>query len=158
MNAAPSPLQIPLINGVRHSFASIELKVNSIIFRGVKAINYTRKNERVFGYGNNSDPLFKTRGKNGYTADLEMYLAEFNYLISSMGPKYGGIFFPVYVTYSENGLDPIQDVILGCTIDSTEANNTESADPLVRKIELGPLKILYNGLDDNPVPLVPPPQ
>ena len=155
---SPSPLTIPLINGVRHTFASIELKVADQIFRGFKGINYKRNRERMKGYGNNSDPLFKGRGKNAYDADIEFYLAEFNYLVMTLGPGYGGVVFSVYVTYSENGLDVIQDEIQGCTLDTTEASNSESADLLTRKIELNPLKILFNGIDDNEVPLTPPPQ
>ncbi len=47
----------------------------------------------------------------------------------------------------------ISDVIQGCTIDSTEADNAEGTDPTKRTFDLSPLKILFNGVDDLAVPL-----
>lgn len=149
-----TPIQYPLINGVRHSFASIELKLNSQIFIGFKSINYTRTRSRSKVRGNSPDPLGKTMGENDYTADCEVYIAEWNLFQELLGPGYGDVFFPVLVTYSANGFDTIQDVINGCTMDSTEASNSQGPDPTIRKFDLAPLKILYNGIDDLATPLV----
>jgi hypothetical protein len=164
-----TPIAYPLINGVRHSWASVELKVGGQIIYGVKSINYSRKRTRVMARGFSPDPLGKTRGVNEYTADIELYLAEFNYLQAVLqalaatqqgaanGNGYGDVFFQVTSMYSENGFDQITDTINGCTMDSTEVGQTQSADPLVRKFELNPLKILFNGQDDLAVPLTAPP-
>jgi hypothetical protein len=65
--------------------------------------------------------------------------------------------FTVLVTYGENGFDTIVDELLGCTMDTTEASNSQGPDPLVRKVELNPLKIRFNQIDDLEFPLVPPP-
>lgn len=149
-----TPIAYPLVNGVRHSFASIELKLNAQIFIGFKSINYNRTRSRAKVRGNSPDPLGKTIGDNDYTADAELYLAEWNQFQSSLGVGYGDVFFQVLVTYSANGFDTIQDVINGCTIDSTEASQSQGPDPLVRKFDLAPLKILYNGIDDLASPLI----
>jgi hypothetical protein len=61
------------------------------------------------------------------------------------------------VTYSENGSDLIQDVLLGCTLDTTDVANSQSPDALVRKFKLNPIKILFNGVDDSAQPLAAPP-
>jgi hypothetical protein len=151
---AASPINYPLINGVRHSFPSIELKLNGLIFVGFKSINYSRKRSRSMIYGNNADPIGKTRGKNEYSCDAEFYLAEFNQFLASLGPGYGDLAFTINVTYTENSLDTIQDVILGCTLDSSEVSQSEGTDALVRKFEMNPLKILFNGVDDSAIPLV----
>ncbi len=148
-----TPIQYPLINGVRHSFASIELKLNGQIFIGFKSINYSRKRTRAVVRGNSPDPLGKTIGDNEYTTDAEIYLAEWNLFQSLLGPGYGDVFFQVLATYSANGFDTIQDVINGCTLDSTEASQGQGPDPLVRKFDLAPLKILFNGIDDLAAPL-----
>lgn len=148
-----TPIQYPLINGVRHSFASIELKLETQIFIGFKSINYGRTRTRTKVRGNHPDPLAKTRGENDYNADCELYLAEFMLFISQFGSGYGDKFFQVLVTYSENGFDTIQDIINGCTIDTTEASNGQGPDPLIRKFDLSPLKILFNGVDDLEIPL-----
>lgn len=150
----PTPIQYPLVNGVRHSFASIELKLNSQIFVGFKSINYTRTRNRSLVRGNSPDPLGKTMGENEYSADCELYVAEWNLFQELLGPGYGDVFFQVLVTYSANGFDTIQDVINGCTMDSTEASNSQGPDPTIRKFDLKPLKILFNGIDDLATPLV----
>ena len=124
---------------------------------GFKSVNYTRTRSRTMVYGKSPDPLGKTRGKNEYKGDCELFLAEWNVLQAEMVRQqsgYGDIFFPVYVTYGENGFDTIQDTLLGCTLDSTDASNGESTDPSVRKFELNPVKILFNGVDDLEFPLV----
>lgn len=151
-----TPIPYPLINGTRHSFSSIELKLNGNIFIGFKSINYSRSRSRTAVYGNSPDPIGKTRGTNEYTADVELYLAEWNQFMESIGEGYGDVFFQVLVTYSENGFDTIQDTINGCTIDGLEVSQSQGSDPLVRKFEMSPLKSLFNGKDDLAVPLVGP--
>lgn len=148
-----TPIQYPLVNGVRHSFASIELKVAGQIFIGFKEVNYSRTRTRAEVRGNHSDPLGKTIGENAYSADITFLLAEFNQLCALLGAGYGDVFFTCTVTYSANGFDTIQDVITGGTIDTTEASNAQGPDPTVRKVDLKPLKILFNGVDDLAVPL-----
>lgn len=148
-----TPIAYPLINGVRHSFASIELKLNGQIFIGFKSINYTRTRSRSLVRGNSPDPLGKTQGDNDYSADFELYLAEWNLFQSQLGPGYGDKFYQILATYSANGFDTIQDVINGCTVDSTEASQSQGPDPLVRKFDAKPLKILFNGIDDLATPL-----
>lgn len=144
----------PLINGVRHSFSSIELKLNGQLFVGFKSINYGRTRSRALVRGNSPDPLGKTQGDNEYKADVELYLAEWNEFQKSLGKGYGDIFFDVLVTYSATGTDTIQDVIKGCTVDGLEVSQGQGPDPLARKFEMSPLKILFNGLDDLAVPLI----
>lgn len=149
-----TPIQYPLINGVRHSFASIELKLSTQLFIGFKSINYSRTRNRTIVRGNSPDPLGKTRGENDYSADCEVYLAEWNLFQALLGKGYGDVFFPVIVTYSENGFDTITDTITGCSIDSTEASQSQGSDPLTRKFDLKPLKIKFAGVDDLANPLV----
>ena len=154
-----SQIPLPLINGVRHSAASVELKVANIIIVGVKSVDYSRKRSRTQVRGFHPDPLGQTRGENEYDASIEIYLAEFNQLQAACqalngGKGYGDATFDVIVTYGENGFDTITDTIRGCNIDSTEAGVSQGPDALTRKIELSPLKILYNGLDDLTNPLV----
>ena len=150
-----STIPYPMVNGARVSFVSIETKLNGQVFMGITKIDYKRTRERAFIEGTNADPLGKTRGTNKYEASCEMHLAEFNqFCISTLGGAgYGDVFFPVDVTYSENGFDMIHDQIIGCTVDSTEASNAKGAEGTVRNMDLKPLKVLFNGVDDNAVPL-----
>lgn len=160
-----TPIQYPAINGVRHSWASVEVKVGTQIFY-VTSVNYSRKRNRTMVRENHPDPVAKTRGSNDYSADIELLLAEFNALqaaliaaanAAGLNGGYGDVFFSVVVQYSESGLDTVTDTILGCTLDSTEASNSEGTDPTKRKVDLSPLKILFAGQDDLATPLKAPP-
>jgi len=153
-------IQYPLINGVRHGFSSIEAKIAGQIFVGFTAINYSRTRTRSLVRGNHPDPLGKTRGTNEYKAEVELYLAEWNLLqaiLLSQGAGYGDVFFQVIVTYGENAFDTVTDVLLGCTVDVVDVSQSEGPDPLKRKLDLSPLKILFGGKDDLAVPLIAPP-
>lgn len=157
-----TPIAYPLVNGSRHGFSSIELKMADQIYRGFKAINYSRTRSRGLVRGNHPDPLGKTRGENEYAASVELYFAEFVLFMDSLklgegGGGYGDKFFDVYVTYGENGFETITDEIIGCTLDTTDASNGQGTDGLVRTVELNPLKIKFAGRDDLLFPLDPPP-
>lgn len=163
---ATTPIQYPYVNGSLFSWSSIELNMNGIIFRGFKSINYERARDRPKVWGNSPDPIGKVVGRNDYTCDAEIYLAEWNAFQASLaipgsqpaGGGYGDKFFNVFVTYAQNGFDVIQDVIIGCTLDKLTVSQSEGTDPLVRKIELNPIKIYFQGVDDLAIPLTSPPQ
>lgn len=159
--AAPTPIPYPFLNGVRHSFASVEFKFNGLIFVGIASMNYSRTRTRGLVRGNHPDPLGKTIGENEYSADVELYVAEWNQFQASLGNAgkgYGDQFFTATAVYTANGFDLITDTLLGCTMDTTEAALAKGTDGLSRKLQLNPLKILFNGLDDLAVPLAGPAQ
>jgi hypothetical protein len=150
----PALIPYPIVNGARASFSSVELNMNGLIFVGFKGVAYKRTRTRQKVYGNNPDPIGKTQGFNEYTGEAEVYIAEFNYFMVNTGVGWGDVFFNVYVTYTTNGFDTIQDTLISCTIDEVDANATQSPDPLVRKVVFNPNKILFNGIDDNATPLL----
>ena len=152
-----SPIQYPLINGFRHSFVSIKLKLNGNDCLAFKSLNYSSSRTRSKPYGRHPDPLGKTRGTNEYKCDAEIYLAEFHkFLVDELGAGYGDRQFPIYVTHDEEGSDLIEDVIYGCTIDSIDASHSQGSDATARKIDFGPTKIKFSGLDDLAEPLTAP--
>lgn len=153
-------LQFPLVNGRRHGFASILLKFK---FNGqtaqlyCKSINYTRKRNRGLVRANHPDPIAKTIGENEYTGDCELFFAEFMVLKRMLGKGYGDKPFTAQVTYGETGFETVTDELLGCTLDSIEASMSQGSDPLVRKCDLAPLKVIFDGDDDLENPLTAPP-
>ena len=164
-----TPLTYPNINGFEKSFVSIEAvwsapSANSgagasgalnLNMRGYKNIEMSRVKTRGEKRGTHPDPLGKTRGSNKYKASVEMAITEFSLLqaqLAAIRADYGNVFFSFSRTYTENGTDTITDTALGCTLDSTEGTDEQNDDPTMRKVDLNPLKILFNGLDDE-VPL-----
>jgi hypothetical protein len=156
--AAIQPIQVPLINGNVYSFPHVELKIGSLkLTGGFKSVNYKRTRKRTMVMSNSPDPVGKTIGENEYDADVDVYLTWWLAILKTIAAGnpngYGDIPFSVNVSYNANGFAPFQDVIQGCTFDSTEASQAAGTDPLVRKIKLTPLKILFNGQDDLATPL-----
>jgi hypothetical protein len=154
----------PLVNGLRHSWASIEINLNGAIFYGT-GVNWSRKRARTLVRVNHPDPVGKTRGNNEYTGDVELLLAEANLFQSqliaaanqqNLNGGYGDVFFSVLVQFTELGLDTVTVQLLGCTADSWEQSNAESTEGSKVKMELSPLKVLINGQDDLPNPLQAP--
>ena len=163
----PTPINYPLINGTRHAFASIVLNVGTTQIFGFKAINFKRTRTRAVARGAHPDPLAKTVGDNEYTADLELYVAEYFLLVNTLQTAaggtvggYGNQVFTAEVKYSENGFDMITIRIKGCTLDDLDASHSQGPDALTIKSQLSPLKItlLLNGneIDDLPNVLAPP--
>jgi hypothetical protein len=158
MGNAVTPIQYPIVNGSLYSYSSIEWNLNGLIFRGFKSINFSRKRDRPKVYGNSPDPLGKVVGKNSYDADGELYLAEFNNFVTSLGSGYGDQYFQTTVTFQQQNFPTTQVTIIGCTLDEVTASFSEGTDPLSMKFSLNPTKILWNGVDDLAIPLVSPPQ
>lgn len=150
----------PLVNGTRHDFSSIKMKFaiagKNTVEMYVKSINYSRTRSRTQVRGNHPDPIATTRGTNEYKADCEMFLAEYRLLVAELGAGYGDVTFNVIVTYGENGFETVTDEIIGCHLDGDDSSNGAGTDPLVRKIDLNPLKILMCGIEDLELPLESP--
>lgn len=158
MTTAVTPIQYPLVNGAGFSYSSIEVKLNGLIFRGFKSVNFGYKRDRAKVYGNSPEPLFKTVGKSDYTADGELYFAEFNNFLTQLGPGSGDVFFTMFVTFQQQNFPAVQVQISGCTLDEITASFADGTDPLTMKFTLDPLSILWNGQPFTGFPLTSPPQ
>lgn len=147
-----TPISYPLTSGNRHSPASAELKINDKIVQGWRSIEYTWKLEPVEVRGPHPDPLGFTIGQASYEGSIELYLAEYQQILSDLGPGFAVVQFPITVSYSENGFDTIVDELIGCRFKA--GSGTQSGtDPLARKFDLAILKIKPNGVELLQVPL-----
>ena len=152
----------PLVRGVRHGFVNITAKFaldgGKKIQMFIKSVNYGRTRTRGMVRGNHPDPIAKTIGENEYKASVEMALAEYRLLVAELGPGYGDVFFDLLVTYGLDGFETVTDEILGCTLDDDDASNGQGPDPLMRKLDLAPMKIKMAGIDDLKIPMISPEQ
>jgi hypothetical protein len=144
----------PLVNGAAYSYASVELNVNGQLFTAFESIDYGRKRTREEIRGNHPDPLAKTIGENKYNASASIEIAEWYLFLQQLGPGYGDEFFLTTVTFNSPILGVVQDVIQGCTLDEVSAQLKRGPAGLYKKIDLAPLKIYEDGLDDCSIPLV----
>ncbi len=154
----PTPISYPDTVGFRAGFNSLQVKLNGQEIIGLSEGKLSRKRERGVVYGTNADPIGKTRGKNGYEASITVFVAEFKaYILDTFGAGYADVQMILEVTITENGYDTQTHTAYGCTIDASELSFSEGTDPLkMASIDLGPTKILFNGVDDNARPLAAP--
>jgi|SRR5271165_750063 len=162
---APSPIQYPYIGGYRHSPTSAELKISlpsgqNFILSAWQKISYKWELAPELVYGNHPDPVGQTIGQAKYEAELELLLAEYNYLLASIGAGFATIPLLITITHVENGFDTVADQLLGCRLKAGEADIQAGGaqPPQKRVIPLQPIKILPNGVDMLAIPLQGPPQ
>lgn len=153
----PNAISYPFYGGARHSPASAELKIilpnTQFILGGWQKISYSWELAPEMVYGNHPDPVGQTLGQAKYEAELELLLAEYNFLLASIGPGFATIPFQLTISHTENGFDTIVDSIYGARIKGGSADIQIGAAPQKRTVPLSPLKIKPNGVDLLAVPL-----
>ena len=144
----------PLINGTRHEWSSVEIKVAGQIYLGVKEIKYSDKLEPNKLRGTHAEAIGRTRGEyNAEDGSVVMYLQEANALRQALGPGYKEVPFDIVVSYSDEGVDTIQDEIIGCRIKGDEGGGSQGADALVVTFALDVMKVRWNGIESLKKPL-----
>ncbi len=159
-------LRYPLINGVRHSWASVGINCAGIDIGGVTELNYAPKLDGQYVRGAGPLPIATTTGLGSMTADMTMLEEEFKtlqQLLGSPGLIGGGAgfltsFFTVQVTksnegYIESGMSTILDSFQARMTEVTAAMQSSSGDALVRKCTLLPITMNINGA--SPFPNMP---
>jgi hypothetical protein len=158
MSAQVTPLQIPVTNGVIRSFGHIT-SLNLAGFEmsgGFTAVKRSRTRSREMAMSNNVDAVAKTLGTNKYQFSITAYLDWWAVLMQKLvaiGAGYGDQPFTAMVSYGGVNLPTYTDVIINCTMDTTEADDQEGNKALTRTIEFNPTKIKFNGLEDSNDPL-----
>jgi hypothetical protein len=150
----PTPIRYPDTTSFRADFHSSIAKIDGQQFPGYKECKLSRKRERGVVKGANADPLGKTRGSNTYEASITVFAAEFKiFVLDHFGAGYADKTFTFEVALTEGGYDTQVHYALGCTIDSSELSISEGNDAVTLTIDMSPVKILFNGTDDNAAPL-----
>lgn len=145
----PTPIAYPLVNGHRHSYASVEIGLLGKIYRGVKSVDYADSLKPGKLYGTGPEVVGRTRGQYEPKASIELYRAEFENLLADLtagGLGFGEVAFDITVTYGDESTPTTTtDTIEACRITDPSTAGTEGTDPTTVKLELDPLRILWNG-------------
>jgi hypothetical protein len=157
------PISVPLTNGVVRSFGHMRLQAAGMEFTGgFKSFKRSRHREREMPYSNSPDPIGKTLGENKYQASgvfyFDWYMNFLQTIQNNLGPGYGDVSFTIYCSYVGINLVTYTDIIVGCTFDSTEADDAAGTTALTREIQFNPTKIYFGGVEDLADPLVAPQQ
>lgn len=140
-------ISYPLVNGVRHEWSSIEIKLGTDIYLGVKEISYKHGMKPKKVYGTHPQPIGRTRGVYEPEASITLWFAEANKLRKKLGAGFFETPFDITVSYSENGFDTVVDLIQGARIVSDDMSPSQGEDPIEVKFELDVMLILANGVN-----------
>jgi hypothetical protein len=141
------------VNGAIYSWASIELKLNGEVIRGITAVNYsqTRERTKAFGSGSSAGPRGRTAGKYDCEGSITMHADSYEELISHLaelspdGTSYGDVEFPVVISYVETNLEPVTIELEDCVIVGDTSGESEGTDASVVEVALSVMRILRNG-------------
>jgi len=141
-------ISVPLINGVRHSYASIEAKVNGKRFY-CTSLNYNEKNEFGTLRANSSMPLGFTAGDYSVDGDFEMPLEDFTDFLSVLAPSgtgYMNVMFDFDVTYQASGnIYVINHFISGVRMKEIGSSRSQGNEALREKVSFEALQLKRNG-------------
>jgi hypothetical protein len=144
---------VPLINGVRHSWSSVEIKIAGQIYVGVKEIKYSDKKDRAKIRGTRRLPIARTMGEYDAEGSVTLYLEEAKELRAALaaagealGLGFMDVPFDITVSYSDPGVSTVTDTLEGCVIGGNEGGGAEGPDALTSPIPLDIMLIRWNGL------------
>jgi hypothetical protein len=155
------PLLVPVTSGFVPSFANVRLNAAGMDFSGGFAeLKYDVKVVGEQVESNNMDPVGETIGTAKYTASGKFYrLWLINFIAqitNQLGPGWAAQPFNVYVGIVADlsiGQVTQTDTLLSCKLRSLALAGQKGNSALTGDIDLSPLKILINGVDNNPCPL-----
>jgi hypothetical protein len=138
-----------MINGRVYDWETVEIQLPNGIAVGVQNIDYSDERPVTERYGKGSIPRGAGRGNYKASASIELDLDEANRLQLAIGGSiYGGIPFPIVVSYADAGLPTITDVLPLCRITKSSSGAKQGDDNVgIRKYDLTLLlPILWGGI------------
>ncbi len=151
---------IPLINGNRYEWASIQFTPAGFPLIGVKSIDYSQEKKGGEVFGTSVVKIGETRGQLKPEASMELFKEEADAFIDQLsvlgagnGPGggklgYMDVRFPITVQYQEqqNGqLAIVTDTLVGCRISKHADSHSEGTDGLTVKFDLSLFWITPDG-------------
>jgi hypothetical protein len=147
------------VNGEYFAFADIFFSFQGLPIIGIKSINYSDTLGRKYVRGAARKPIGTTSGQYEATCDFEIYLPVWNTIlpiIQELGLPFGGwkrYPFDINVSYASDQptstLIPTSDLITTATIMKVDVAQSESDEPLVRKITMFPQEVLWGGAESS---------
>lgn len=151
-------IQYPAINGVRHSFASIDLTVKGKRFVGFKEVNYNQDLEPGEVRGAHPELLGRTIGDLKNDGSLTLYEEEWKELLEALGDGYMQQSFDITVSYSHGNeainIGVTTDELIGCRIKKIDKSRSQGTDGLEVKLDLHIMRIKLDGKEAISKPIV----
>jgi hypothetical protein len=147
---ANAPVALPLINGRRYQFSSIEMSVlkpggSTEIFIEFNSISYADALDIAFVRGTNQAPIGWTDGE--YEAEdttVAFYKSALQRLIDAVGPGYLGANFVITVKYSAVG-EPLTTDVITCRLSGLKDAPAQGNEAITTEATFKTMLITRNG-------------
>lgn len=135
----------PLLNGYKHSFASIELNIAGKRYNGFTTLNYSDDVERSDVRGNHAIRRGRTKGQYSCEGSITIESEEHETLLADLGDGFYDAGFDITATYADDSAPTITDKLIGCQFAGTGRSNSEGSDGLGVELDLDITYIMWNG-------------
>ena len=145
----------PLVNGNRHDWSSLDIKVLGVSVFGIKSLDYNDELTPGKVYGSGAQKIARTRGQYDADASIEFYRAEWTELVVPLilaAPQNKGLgllecTWNIDVNYlSEGGLPTTTDNIVGCRLTKPSHSGSAGSDAIAIKCDIDVMYIIRNGV------------
>lgn len=139
---------VPMINGVRYSWASIELKIKGKIVTGIQEISYKNTIEREKVRGQGRAAIGIAEGDLDCEASMGLLLEDYQALLDELAPDKVGAFdvpFTAVVSYELPSGKVITDTLIDCRIKEGDKSHSRGAEALKVTCPLDVMDILEDG-------------
>lgn len=141
-------MDIPLINGQRMSWASVEVDIETVTQELIKGVDYANSLEPGKVRGRGSRLQGDTQGNLDTSASITFSEEGYRIFIKSLGDGYMKKKWNMVVKYQANETDAVEvDTLEGCRLTKPAHSASNGTDGLEVKCDLFVTRILESGLD-----------
>lgn len=142
-----SQLDVPLVNGNKHSYAEIEWSIEGDRVIGIQGIDYDDNLEPGRVAGTSAQDIGRTLGEYKASSSVTIIKASADLIRTKLGDGYGAVVYPITVLYRPSNGDPlIKDELIGVRIKKCADSHSKGPDGLVEKWDLDIMGVFRNGL------------
>ena len=137
----------PTVNGQKHSYADIVTSLGDVKHRGISAVGYNTERTATDVHGQGPNRAGVALGKVKNDGSMEMYRADADAFLQTLGQGYSAVPFQIIVVYrAVIGAPLVRDTLNGVRITKVEHSPQEGDEPMKTKFTLNIGEVLLNGL------------
>lgn len=139
--------RFPAINGQKHAYSDVCTTLGDIKHRGITSVGYTTETTASDAPGQGPTRAGVAMGKVKNEGSLEMYRADADAFLATLGQGYSRVPFQINVVYrAVVGSPLVRDTLNGVRITKVENTPADGDEPMKTKFTLNIGEVLLSGL------------
>ena len=137
----------PTVNGQKHAYSDVVTSAADVKHRGISAVGYNTERTATDAHGQGPNRAGVALGKVKNDGSMEMYRADADAFLQTLGQGYSAVPFQIIVVYrAVIGAPLVRDTLNGVRITKVEHSPQEGDEPMKTKFTLNIGEVLLNGL------------